>query len=58
MRRSGADAAIASPKASRVAAIIFDGNGPGATALTVMCCGPSSLASTRVSWCSAALLAE
>ena len=32
----GADAAMASPKASRVAAIIFDGNGPGATALTVM----------------------
>ena len=31
IRRSGADAAIASPNASSVAAIIFDGNGPGAT---------------------------
>ena len=30
--------------------------GPGATAFTVTCCGPSSLASTLVSWCSAALL--
>ena len=36
MRRSGAEAAIESPKASSVAAIIFDLNGPGATALTVM----------------------
>ena len=44
-----ADAAIASPNSSRVAAIIFDGNGPGATAFTVTCCGPSSLASTLVS---------
>ena len=43
---------------SSVAAIIFDSNGPGATALTVIRRGPSSLASTRVRWCSAALLEE
>ena len=43
---------------ARVAAIIFDSNGPGATAFTVMCRGPSSRASTRVRWCSAALLDE
>lgn len=30
----------------------------GAMALTVMCLGPSSLACTRVSWCTAALDAE
>ena len=57
MRPSGDAAAISSPRAARVAAIIFDSNGPGATALTVMCRGPSSRASTRVSWCSPALLA-
>ena len=57
MRPSGEAAAISSPRAARVAAIIFDSNGPGATALTVMCLGPSSRASTRVSWCSPALLA-
>ena len=47
MRFMGTAAAIASPNASRVAAIIFEGNGPGATAFTVMCCGPSSFARTR-----------
>src|SRR5260370_37466219 len=57
-RGSGAAAAIASPNASRVAAIILDSNGPGATAFTVIRRGPSSLASTRVRWCSPALLAE
>ena len=36
MRFIGADAAIWSPKADSVAAIIFDSNGPGATALTVI----------------------
>jgi hypothetical protein len=45
----GAAAAIVSPMASSVDAIICDGNGPGATAFTVTCCGPSSLASTLVS---------
>src|SRR5215472_19264887 len=58
IRRSGAASAIASPKDRSVAAIIFDSNGPGAMALTVMCLGPSSLASTRVRWCRPALLAE
>ncbi len=58
MRLSGADAAISSPCAARVAAIIFDSNGPGATALTVIPRGPSSRASTRVSWWTPALLAE
>ena len=57
MRLSGAEAAICSPNASRVAAIIFDSNGPGATALTVMV-GASRLARCRVSWCTAALDAE
>ena len=33
MRRSGAPAAMSSPKVSRVAAIIFDSKGPGATAI-------------------------
>ena len=55
---SGERAAISLPKASSVAAIIFDSNGPGATAFTVTWRGPSSLASTRVRWCSAALLVE
>ena len=58
MRPSGERAAISLPKASRVAAIIFDWNGPGATAFTVIRRGPSSLASTRVKWCSPALLDE
>jgi hypothetical protein len=58
IRPSGDAAAICSPNASSVAAIILDSNGPGATALTVMPRGPSSLASTRVSWCTPALLAE
>ena len=31
------------------AVVCADWNGPGATALTVMCCGPSSRASTLVS---------
>ena len=35
-----------------------DGNGPGATALTVIRFGPSSRASTRVRWWMPALLAE
>src|SRR6266571_1849617 len=58
IRRSGAASAIASPNDRSVAAIILDSNGPGATALTVTCLGPSSLASTLVRWCSPALLAE
>ena len=36
MRPSGAEAAISSPRVARVASIIFDSKGPGATALTVM----------------------
>ena len=47
-----------SPHASRVAAIIFDSNGPGAMAFTVMWSGARRLASTWVSWCTAALAAE
>jgi hypothetical protein len=58
MRPSGEAAAICSPCSASVTAIILDSNGPGATALTVMCRGPSSRARTRVSWCSPALLAE
>ena len=58
IRPSGEAAMMASPCSASVAAIILDSNGPGATALTVMCRGPSSRASTRVSWCSPALLAE
>jgi NAD(P)-dependent dehydrogenase (short-subunit alcohol dehydrogenase family) len=50
-------AAICSPIVAKVAASILDSNGPGATALTVMCRGPSSWASTRVRWCRPALLA-
>ena len=53
MRFMGAEAAIWSPKAARVAAIIFDSNGPGAMALTVMS-GARCLARWRVSWCTAA----
>ena len=57
IRRRGAEAAIWSPNASRVAAIIFDSNGPGAMALTVMA-GASRLAKWRVSWWTAAFDAE
>ena len=57
MRFIGAVDSIWSPKASSVAAIIFDWNGPGATALTVIF-GASRRARCRVSWCTAALLAE
>ena len=57
MRRRGALAAICSPKASSVAAIILDSKGPGAMALTVMA-GASRLARWRVSWCTAAFEAE
>ena len=53
----GALAAIWSPKLSRVARIIFDWNGPGAIALTVIA-GASRLARWRVSWCTAALADE
>ena len=58
MRPSGDEAAMASPNSRSVYAIIFDSNGPGAIAFTVICRGPSSLARTRVRWCRAALLAE
>ena len=58
MRPSGAAAAIWSPNRRNVSAIIFDSNGPGAIAFTVIPRGPSSRASTRVRWCSPALLAE
>lgn len=57
IRFIGADAAISSPKASRVAAIIFDSNGPGATAFTVID-GARRRARWRVSWCTAAFDAE
>ena len=57
IRFSGAPAAIWSPKASSVAAIIFDSNGPGAMAFTVMA-GASRLARWRVSRCTAAFDAE
>ena len=53
MRLSGAEAAIWSPKASSVAAIIFDSNGPGAMAFTVTA-GARRRARWRVSWCTAA----
>jgi hypothetical protein len=48
IRFMGALAAIWAPKASRVAAIIFDSNGPGAMAFTVIR-GASFLARWRVS---------
>ena len=54
--RAATSAAIESPKSRSVAAIIFDSNGPGATALTVMLRGPSWRARWRVSWWIAALL--
>ena len=57
IRLSGAEAAIASPAAASVAAIIFDSNGPGAMAFTVIS-GASLLARCRVSWCTAAFEAE
>jgi len=56
-RPSGELAAISSPDASMIAAIIFVRNGPGAIALTVIRRGPSFFASTRVIWCTPALLA-
>ena len=49
MRPSGDERAIESPKSRSVAAIIFDSNGPGAIALTVMLRGPSWRARWRVS---------
>ena len=58
MRLSGEDFAISLPKLRSVSAIIFDSNGPGAIALTVMCLRPSCRARCRVSWCTAALLDE
>ena len=58
MRLSGDDFAISLPKLRSVSAIIFDSNGPGAIALTVMCLRPSCRARCRVSWCTAALLDE
>ncbi len=57
MRFSGALAAICSPKASSVAAIILDSKGPGAMAFTVIS-GASRLARWRVNWCTAAFEAE
>ena len=50
--------AIESPNWRSVAAIILLSNGPGAIAFTVMSRGASLRASTRVRWCTAALLAE
>ena len=58
MRRSGHEAMMPSPKASRVAAIILLSNGPGAMAFTVMPSRARRLARTFVRWCTAALLAE
>ncbi len=58
MRPSGTVDSITSRKASSVAAIIFDSNGPGLTAFTVMCCLASFCASTFVRWCTAAFDAE
>ena len=58
MRFNGICSRMASPKASRVAAIIFDSNGPGAMAFTVMLSGASRAASTLVMWWTAALDAE
>ena len=49
---------MSSPKSRSVAAIIFDSNGPGAIALTVMCLRPRWRARWRVSWWIAALLDE
>src|ERR1035437_7098996 len=57
IRRSGADASMCSRNASRVAAIIFDSNGPGAMALTVMD-GASLLAKWRGIWGTAAFDGE
>jgi len=58
IRPSGAADAISSPSTRSVSVIILDSNGPGAIAFTVTPRGPSSRASTRVRWCSPALLAE
>src|ERR1035437_9042108 len=57
MRFIGAALAISSPSASRVERIIFEGNGPGAIAFTVIF-GAKLLARCRVSWWTAALEAE
>src|SRR5918995_3831234 len=57
MRFIGIAAAMASPAAASVAAIIFDSKGPGAMALTVTV-GARRRARRRVSWCTAALEAE
>src|SRR5664280_1094965 len=54
MRSRGAAAAIWSPNASRVAAIILDSKGPGATALTVMV-GARRLARWAPQWAPALL---
>ena len=47
-----------SPKSRSVCSIILLGNGPGATALTVMCSLARRFASTHVRWWTAALLVE
>jgi hypothetical protein len=57
IRLSGALAAICSPNAWSTAAIIFDSNGPGAMALTVIR-GANRRARWRVSMCTAAFDAE
>src|SRR6476620_9919780 len=57
MRFIGALAAIESPKAESVAAIILDSNGPGAIAFTVIL-GARWRARWRVSWCTPALAVE
>ena len=44
--------------ASVIASVIAVAMKPGAMALTVMCFGPNSRASTRLRWWMAALLAE
>src|SRR5690606_14668121 len=57
IRPSGQLFLIASPKLRSVSAIILLSNGPGAIAFTVTF-GASLRASTRVRWCTAALLDE
>ena len=58
MRLSGQLSMISLPKLFSVCAIILLSKGPGATAFTVIFFGASFFASTRVRWCTAALLAE
>ena len=58
IRLRGLLAAIESRNVRAWRAIILLSNGPGATAFTVMSRGASLRASTRVRWCTAALLAE